>query len=205
MTNTTHSLRHRTLCLLATAASVVTVLVITTSAWAAESGGHGPAHLDYGRLAFQLINFGLLLAILGFFGGKAINKALAARHDQMKKDLDEANAARTAAQGRLVEQEARLHNLETEVQNLLASIKDEAAKDEALQLANAEERSRRIQDETRFLVEQQIKEAQVNFRREVAESTARIAEIIVRRAVRPDDDARLNQTFVADLQIGGKQ
>jgi F-type H+-transporting ATPase subunit b len=187
--------------LLATSIAIAVVLG-TASAWAAGGGEHGEHGLDLGRLAFQLINFGVLVGILGFFAGKGINRALAARHEQMKKDLDEANAARTAAQNRLVEQESRLKNLEAEVQALLASIKDEGAKEEALLLGTAEERSRRIQAETQFLVEQQIKEAQVNFRKEVAEATARIAEVIVRRAVRPEDEARLQQTFVTDLQTG---
>ena len=191
---------------LVTAGAVFLSLLVTAgTTWAAEGGEHGAHGLDLKRLAFQVINFAIVLAIVGLFGGKAINKALAARHEQMKKDLDEANAARTAAQNRLVEQEARLANLETEVQRLLASIKEEASNEEARLLASAEERSRRIQAETRFLVDQQIKEAQISFRREVAESTARIAEVIVRRAVRPDDDARLNQTFVADLQTGANQ
>ncbi|HEY0705274.1 MAG TPA: ATP synthase F0 subunit B [Polyangia bacterium] len=193
--------RLRVLRLFATGVAIAIVLG-ATSAWAAGGGSDHGAHLDLGRLGLQLLNFGVLLAILGFFAGKAINRALAARHEQMKKDLDEANAARVSAQARLVEHEARLKNIEGEVAALLASIKDEAAKEEALLLANAEERSRRIQAETQFLVDQQVKEAQVNFRKEVAEATARIAEVIVRRAVRPEDETRLQQTFVMDVQTG---
>lgn len=164
--------------------------------------GHGGEHhgLDTKTLAFQLINFGLLLAILGFFGGKAINKALAARHDQMRKDLDEAKAARTAAESRLAVQEKRLGNLEKEVLNLRASIKDEAVQEEKRLLASAEEKARRIQDETKFLMDQQVKEAERRFREEVAGTAVRIAEEIVRRSVRPDDESRLNQSFISDLE-----
>ena len=110
------------------------------------------------------INFGVLVAILGFFGGKAINKALAGRHEQMKKDLDEAPQARTAAEGRLAQQERRMANLEKEIAGLRASIKEEAVKEEQRLVAAAEEKARRIQDETRFLMEQQVKEAELRFR-----------------------------------------
>jgi F-type H+-transporting ATPase subunit b len=165
----------------------------------AEHGGHG---LDPKRLLYQFINFGLLVAILGFAGGKAINKTLAARHDQMKKDLDEASAARAAAQARLKEQEGRLANLESEVARLLAAIKDEAGKEEQRLLASAEEKARRIGDETQFLVAQQIKEAEQNFRQEVANATARIAEEIVRRSVKGEDETRLQQSFISDLESG---
>jgi F-type H+-transporting ATPase subunit b len=165
----------------------------------AEHGQHG---LDPKRLLYQFINFGLLVAILGFAGGKAINKTLAARHDQLKKDLDEAQTARSDAHARLKEQETRLANLEAEVARLLAAIKDEAIKEEQLLLASAEEKARRIQDETRFLVDQQVKEAEHNFRQEVANASARIAEEIVRRAVKNEDELRLQQSFISDLESG---
>jgi F0F1-type ATP synthase membrane subunit b/b' len=166
------------------------------------AAGHGEHGLDPKRLLFQFINFGLLVAILGFAGGKAINKTLAARHDQMKKDLDEASAARAEAQARLKQQEGRLANLESEVARLQAAIKDEAAKEEQRLLASAEEKARRIGDETQFLVDQQVKQAERNFRDEVANAAARIAEEIVRRSVKPEDEVRLNQSFISDVESG---
>ena len=169
-----------------------------------EGAGHHGHSLDPTRLAYQFINFGLLVAILGFAGGKAINKALAARHDQMKKDLEEASAARAEAHGRLKEQDARLANLEAEVARLLAAIKDEAVKEEQRLLASAEEKARRIQDETRFLVDQQVKEAERSFRQEVANAASRIAEEIVRRSVKSEDELRLHQAFISDLESEGK-
>jgi F-type H+-transporting ATPase subunit b len=171
---------------------------------AEHGGGHGEHHgLDGKRLAFQLINFGLLITILGFFGGRAINKALASRHDQMKKDLEEAGQARAAAEARLAQQEKRLANLEKEIVALRASIKQEAIQEEQRLVAAAEEKAKRIQDETRFLMDQQVKEAELRFRQEVAGAAVRIAEELVRRSVRPDDESRLHAGFIADLD-GGK-
>lgn len=168
-----------------------------------HGGGHGEHHgIDGKRLAFQLINFGLLLTILGFFGGRAINKALASRHDQMKKDLEEAGQARAAAEARLLQQEKRMANLEAEVVKLRASIKQEAVQEEQRLLAAAEEKAKRIQDETRFLMDQQVKEAEVRFRQEVAGAAVKIAEDLVRRSVRGDDESRLNAGFIADLESG---
>jgi F-type H+-transporting ATPase subunit b len=169
----------------------------------AHGGGHGEhGGLDPKRLAFQLINFGLLMAILGFFGGRAINKALAGRHDQMKKDLEEAGQARAAAQARLAQQEKRLANLEKEIVGLRASIKQEAIQEEQRLVAAAEEKATRIQEETRFLMDQQVKEAEIRFRQEVAAAAVRIAEELVRRSMKSDDESRLNAGFIADLESG---
>jgi F-type H+-transporting ATPase subunit b len=166
-------------------------------------GAHGEHHgIDGKRLALQLLNFGVLAAILGIFGGKAINKALAARHEQMKKDLEEASQARTAAETRLAHQERRMTNLEKEVAALRASIKEEAVNEEQRLVAAAEEKARRVQDETKFLMEQQVKEAELRFRAEVAGTAVKIAEELVRRSVKPEDTARLQQGFIADLENG---
>ena len=167
-----------------------------------HGGGEHHAVFDSKRFAFQIINFAVLVGILGFFSGKAINGALAARHDQMQKDLEEAATARTTAEARLKEQEKRLGNLEREVAALKAGIKDEAEKVSALLVKAAEEKARRVVDESRFLMDQQVKEAERVFREEVAQAALRIATDIVRRQVRPDDEARLNQTFVAELERG---
>jgi F-type H+-transporting ATPase subunit b len=164
--------------------------------------GHADEHhagIDGKTLAFQLINFALLATILGIFGGKAINKALAARHEQLKHDLEEAALLRSAAELRLKTQERRLANLEQEVIALRASIKEEASKEEERLVAAAAEKAKRIQDETRFLMDQQVKEAELRFREEVAGAAARVAEEVVRRSVKPDDELRLTQTFVNDL------
>jgi F-type H+-transporting ATPase subunit b len=167
----------------------------------AAGGEHGEHHgIDAKRLALQLLNFGVLVALLGFFGGKAVNKALASRHEQMKKDLEEASQARTAAEARLAQQERRMGNLEKEIAALRASIKAEAINEEQRLVAAAEEKARRIQDETRFLLEQQVKEAELRFRAEVAGTAVRVAEEIVRRSVNPQDTARLQQSFIADLE-----
>ena len=54
--------------------------------------------------------------ILVKFGGPAIGKALAARHQQLKADLAAAAAARAEAEARLAQQEARLAALEQEIE-----------------------------------------------------------------------------------------
>lgn len=167
---------------------------------AGHGGGEHHATLDPKKLAFQFINFAILVGVLGFFGGKAINGALAARYDQMKRDLEEAATARAAAEVRLAEQEKRLANLEREVAALKAAIKEEAEKEQKLLLTAAEEKARRIVDETRFLMDQQVKEAEARFKDEVADAAVKIAEQIVRRSFRPEDEARLNQTFIAELE-----
>jgi F-type H+-transporting ATPase subunit b len=167
----------------------------------AEHGEGGEHHggIDPKTLALQVLNFGVLLFILIKFGGSAVNKSLRARHDQLKADMEEATRQRAAAELRFKEQEKRLANLEGELDTMRLGILKEAEQEKARIIAAAEEKSRRVQDDTRFQLEQQVKEAELRFRAEVAQAAIKVADELLRRSVNAGDEQRLNQTFVAEL------
>jgi F-type H+-transporting ATPase subunit b len=174
---------------------------------AAEAAtGHGGEHeahgIDLKTLGLQLLNFAVLVFILMKFGGGAINKALAARHQQLRTDLDEAARIKSAAEQRFRQQEQRLANLEREIEVMITSIRQEAEQEKARIIAGAEEKARRVQEETTFALEQQVKEAEARFRGEVAQAAVKVADELLRRSVTPSDEQRLVQSFVGEL--GGK-
>jgi F-type H+-transporting ATPase subunit b len=165
---------------------------------AAEHAEEAPS-INGKKLALQLLNFGVLLAILIKFGGGAINKALASRHEQLKAEVAAASEARAQAEARLKKQEERLAGLEREIAAMRAGIKAEAEVEKAQLIAAAEDRARRIREETVFVVEQQVKEAQVALRREVADNALRIAEETLRRAVNAEDQRRMVEGFMSEV------
>jgi F-type H+-transporting ATPase subunit b len=132
-------------------------------------------------------------------GGKAINKALKARYDQLKTDMDEAARVRAAAEARFKEQQQRLDNLEQEIAAMRQSIAREAEQEKARILAAAEEKAKRIVSETKFQLEQLVKEAEHRFQNEVAAAAMKIANEILRRSVTSSDEQRLTQSFVSEL------
>jgi F-type H+-transporting ATPase subunit b len=163
---------------------------------APHGGGH---HIDPKTLGLQLLNFGVLLFLLIKFGGKAINKGLKARHEQLKSDLEEANRLRITAEARFKKQEQRLANLEAELETMRQAIIKEAESEKARIIAAAEEKARRVQDDTRFQLDQQIKEAEVRFKAEVAQAALRIADELLRKSVNSSDEQRLVGSFVSEL------
>ena len=166
-------------------------------------GEHGEAHeaptLDWGRLGWQILNFGALLFLLVKFGGPPVAKALAARHQQIKSDLASAAETRAAAQARFEQQEKRLASLEQEIATIAASIKQEAEAEKARLIALSEERARRIREESEFIIEQQVKQAEEDLRREVAAAAVALAEKIIRLQMGPGDQQRMIDSFVGDI------
>jgi F-type H+-transporting ATPase subunit b len=150
-------------------------------------------------LALQLLNFAVLVFVLVKFGGPAISKALATRHQQLKADLAAASAARAEAEARLAQQEARLAVLEQEIEAMLTGVKAEAEAEKTRLIALAEERAKRIREETSFVLEQQVKEAEERLRREVALAAVDLAEQMVRKSLGAADQQRMVDSFVADV------
>jgi F-type H+-transporting ATPase subunit b len=160
---------------------------------------HEGAHIDAGKLAAQLVNFAALAFVLVWFGGKAINKALLARHQQLKSEMASAAEAKAAAEARLAVQEKRLAALEQEIASIRAGIKEEAESEKARLIALAEERARRIKDETSFLLAQQVKEAELQLRHEAGKAAVDMAEQLVRKSMGPADQQRMLDAFVGDV------
>jgi F-type H+-transporting ATPase subunit b len=128
-----------------------------------------------------------------------VTRALQARHDQIKTDLASAAAARAAAQARFEQQEKRLLALEHEIAAIASNIKQEAEAEKARLIAIAEERAKRIREESEFIIDQQVKQAQEDLRREVAAAAVALAEKIVRSQIVAGDQQRLIDTFVGDV------
>lgn len=167
------------------------------------AAGHETPGFSGGTFGWQMLNFAALLALLIKFGGPAVKKALQARHTQIKTDLASAAEARTAAQARFEHQEKRLAALEGEIATIVAGIKQEAEAEKTRLIAMAEDRARRIREECEFIIEQQVKQAEEDLRREVAAQAVALAEKIVRAQLGAQDQARLVDTFVGDVAGNG--
>jgi F-type H+-transporting ATPase subunit b len=178
-------------------------------------GEHGEGAGEHGAAAeheapfsgrtfmWQMLNFGALLFLLIKFGGPAVKKALQARHQQIKTDLASAAESRAAAQARFEHQEKRLAALESEIATIRAGIKQEAEAEKARLIVMAEDRARRIREESEFIIEQQVKQAEEDLRREVAAQAVALAEAIVRAQLGAQDQQRLIDSFVGDVAGNG--
>jgi F-type H+-transporting ATPase subunit b len=165
-----------------------------------EHGEKESPAIDLKMLGLQILNFSVLVFILVKFGGGAINKMLRGRHEQLKADLASAAELRSAAEAKLKKQEARLSSLENEIAEMRRNLKAEAEAEKVRLIAASEERAARIKAETAFLIEQQVRDADLRLRRESADAALKIAEEILKRSIGAADQQRLVETFVGDVE-----
>jgi F-type H+-transporting ATPase subunit b len=168
-------------------------------------GGEHPVHPAFKLSTFvlQTLNFGVLLFLLVYFGGRFMTKSLLARHQQLKTEVAEAARLRHEAREKADAQDRRLAELEKEVSVLRSAMREEAAREQARMLESARERAQRVQDDMRFQLTQQIREAEMLLRAEVASASVRLAEELARRAVDMQDERRLAQEFVTGFDPPG--
>ncbi len=174
-------------------------VVSAAHAGPAEHGADHEKHVGFSvkTFVFQLVNFGILLFILIRFGGRAMNKSLQARHDQLKSDIQEAARLRDEATRKFEAQEKRVADLEEEIASLRASIRQDAEREQTRLIEGAQERAKWIQEEMRMQLNRQVKEAESLLRSEVASASVKLAEELVRKAMNTDDERRLAKEFVA--------
>lgn len=169
---------------------------------AGTAAQHAGAHDEHGGFSvgtfvLQVINFAALLFILIYFGGRAMSKALRAKHEQLKSEIGEAARLRDDAQGKLAVQDRRMAELEKEIAALRTSMRDDAEREQARLVETAQARGRKIQDDMRLQIDEQVKVAEAALRAEVASASVALAEDLIRKAVSFEDERRLAREFVA--------
>jgi len=138
----------------------------------------------------------LVFALRRFFG---VPEMFRNRKESIRAELEKARTERDAALAKLKEVEERLASLDSQV----ATIKERSmieAQEERERIARA------TQDEISKLTTQAQREienaatvAKKDLRRFTAEQSVRLAEEMIKRDIRPDDDARLFKRSIEEM------
>lgn len=173
-------------------------LALMDSALAA-GGGEGPPMKEIGVHA---INFVLLYTVLFFLARKPIAEILKSRQAEIKKALDDGNAALKAAEDRHSELDVRLTQFskmvdemkaqaKTDADNERASLREKTASDIVMLKALTE---RTIREETR--------NARAALQRESVDLAVQIAEESLRKQITAADQERLAGEFLVAVSGG---
>jgi F0F1-type ATP synthase membrane subunit b/b' len=148
---------------------------------------------------WKFFNLFLFVGVLFFLLRRPISASLLARRDAIRRELMRAQEERKAALAKLEEVEARLARLDAEVETVRAQAKREAEQErESIARSTAEE-TRRLREQAQREIESAGKVARQELRHYAAEQSVRLAEDLIRRDMRSEDDARLMNDYIEEL------
>lgn len=145
--------------------------------------GIGALGVDLTSLIAYLVNFGLLLVILYFFGYKRLLAALDQRSQRIKESLEQADRVRQESQQRQAEMQRALDASRQEGQKLLIQAQEAAARYREEQAAQARAEAERFKAEARDEIRQERDAAIEQVRGQFATLAMTAAERIVRRSL----------------------
>jgi F-type H+-transporting ATPase subunit b len=149
---------------------------------------------------YQAINLAILIAILVKFGTKPLKDFLAARRSTVKEKLDEADRILAEAEALKKSYEEKLAGLDEEIAVFKKTVTDEAEKEKARIVGEANQLAAKMQEQARIAYEQEIKETTRNIREEIAKLTVEKAEKLILEKINAADHAQMVDDFIAKLR-----
>jgi F0F1-type ATP synthase membrane subunit b/b' len=147
----------------------------------------------------KLFNLLLFVGALYFLLRRPLGEAFRARREGIRLELMRAQEERNAALAKLEEVEGRLSLLDAEVETIRTQAQKEAAEERARIERSTEADIRKLREQAQREIESASKAARAELRAYAAEQSIRMAEEMIRRDIRPEDDARLMNEYVEEL------
>lgn len=173
----------------------IAAIVLAASAGFAGEGAAGAHHADSGAqlkdLGWRVLNFVVLLGILGFALKKAdVKGSLAARQVQIEKDLKDAQEGRAAAEAKLAEYTGKLNQATKEIDELQAAIIREGEQEKERIIAEARIAAQKIAAQAAQSAEQETVKARTELRAEAVRLAVEIAAGKLTGAIQKADHDR---------------
>ena len=165
--------------------------------WASEAGHHGEFNLT--EELFRWINFIILAVALYVVLSKLLPRVLQDHRQHIQQAIEEAQAGRAEAQRLLQENQRKTANLQQELNQLQAQAAQEREELARRMEAEAEQLATRIVTQARLEVERATERARQSLRQEAAALTVQIAEEILRREVRDEDNQAIVRRYIARI------
>jgi F0F1-type ATP synthase membrane subunit b/b' len=150
---------------------------------------------------WKFINLAIFVAALIFILTRKVKlgEAFRTRREGIKRDLARAQQERDAALAKLKEVEKRLTRLDTEVSTIREQSVREAAEERERIAKSTEAEITKVSEQAQREIESAGKAAKHELRRYAAEQSVQLAEQMIRREMKPDDDARLITRNIDEL------
>ncbi len=151
-------------------------------------------------VVWQTFNFAVLIWILVKFGGKPMKAFLENRRNAVKDRIDETSRMLAEAESLKNAYAEKLNRLDGEIEELKKTLSDEAQREKARIIAEAEQVAARIHEQTRLTYEQELRDVKNNIREEIARLAVEKAEQLIAEKVAKSDHDHMLDDFITKLR-----
>lgn len=163
----------------------------------------GPPWWDYpGLELWKFFNLFLFVGVMVYFLKRPVSDGFRARREGIRRELQKAREERDLGLAKLAEVQSRLERLDSEVAAIKGHSLSEAQAERERISRDTEQEILKLQEQSQREILGAGKVAKHELRRFAAQQSVRLAEEIVRREIRSEDDARLIELNVE--QMGGR-
>ncbi len=174
--------------------------IVATFFLALFSEGEASTWWDYpGLELWKFVNLFILIGAMMYFLKRPLSDAFRARREGIRRELLKARDERDQALAKLAEVQQRLDGLDSEASALQEHSRSEAQAERDRILRDTEQEVAKLREQSQREIISAGKVAKLELRRFAAQQSIRLAEEIVRREIRPDDDTRLIDLNVDQL------
>jgi len=152
------------------------------------------------ELIAGIIAFGIVFFFIWKWALPAINKSLEARRDAITGQLQEAEAAKSEAQGLLSDYQQQVAGAKDEANRILDEARQSAETVRTEMIAKAESDAEEIRTKAKRDADAEMRKAQGALRGEVATLSMDVAEKVIGESLDRDAQSALVDRFIADLQ-----
>jgi F-type H+-transporting ATPase subunit b len=179
---------------------VVAVIFVCGTAWAA--GGGGGFTIDKNKdIIYRIMNFALLVGVIFFLTRKPVGKALEARRQGIKDELEDLENQKEEAQKQLAETKQKVSNLDAEVERIMAEYVQmgEAARTRILDEARAS--ADKLQEQAKKNIEYEFASAKQQLMAEMAEQAVGMAEELIKKNIQDQDQERIIDEYLEKVVV----
>ncbi|MEI2701676.1 MAG: F0F1 ATP synthase subunit B [Baekduia sp.] len=166
-----------------------------------ESGGSFLVSPEWGLMLWTLLVFGVSLLILWKLAFPKISEVLDKRQRLIEDSIEHANKTRAEADTLLEEYRERLKEARTQADEIVAHAKKAGAETERDALEDARRTREDLLEQTRKDIDAETQKALQDIRKEVANLTIAATEHVTRKSLNEDDQKRLVDEALADLDF----
>lgn len=177
--------------------TAIVFLIFGTAIAFAASGGEGDGHQKWVATdSYRIMNFTVLVVGLFFLLRKPVSKALNARINGIKEQLEDLEAKKAAAESELAKYVEKLARLEGEAEIIIDDYIRQGNEAKARILKEAESAAEKLEEQAKKNIEHEFEQAKFRLKDDVLEKAMARAEEIIKTKISTVDQERLVDEYL---------